>query len=81
MKINRKKAHLTLTLAPKKWYNYTITIEEIIMKQATSENYRDQRKKEFSRKKSNSWEFRLRRATRREISRIQAWTSTVKKVS
>ena len=51
------------------------------MKQATSENYRDQRKKEFSRKKSNSWEFRLRRATRREISRIHAWTSTVKKVS
>ena len=28
VKINRKKAHLTLTLAPKKWYNYTITIKE-----------------------------------------------------
>ena len=45
--------------------------------QATSENYRDRRKKD--KKKSIGWEKRLRRATRREISRIHAWTTTTTK--
>ena len=47
-------------------------------KAATSENYRDQRKKDE--KKSIGWEKRFRRATRREISRIHAWTTKVGKV-
>ncbi len=51
-----------------------------MMKQLTSENYRDQRKKEFSKKNSNSWEYRFRRSARREISRIQAWTKKVGKI-